>query len=373
MSETPKSDPSPDTPPQNPGSDPVRRITWIVLAILLVYLGIHILADRQTPYTDQARVQSLVTPIVPRVSGYLTRVDIRLHSEVEPGDLLFEIDRRAYELAVRAAEANVDVVAQELGAQSESVKSAAAQLGVARAQLDRAQRNYSRTQQILEKNPGALSQADRDRAETALDQALERVASAEAQLKRAQEQLGAQGPDNARLRAAVAALEQARLDLQFTNLEAFDHGIIESFNVSVGHYAQSGQPLATFVSRRDQWIVADLKENNLGHVEAGDDVQVLLDVAPGRVFRGTVRSIGAGVSSEPNTNRGALPSVKSSSGWLRDPQRIPVIVSIDDPAGRALLRPGGQATVVVYTGQNLFLNTLAKVRIRVASWVSYVR
>ena len=119
------------------GSDPIKKITRIVLAVLVVYFAFYVLADRKTPYTDQGRVQALITPVVPRVAGYLTEVDVRLHSVVEEHDRMFLIDPRPYELAVLQAEANLDLVGQQVGAQTASVKSATAQLGVAKAQLDR--------------------------------------------------------------------------------------------------------------------------------------------------------------------------------------------------------------------------------------------
>jgi multidrug resistance efflux pump len=355
------------------GPDPIRRITRIVLLAGAVYLGFYIAGDRLTPYTDQARIQALVTPIVPRVAGHLTAVDIRLHSVVENGDRMFQIDPRPFRFAVLTAEANLDLAAQHVGAQTATVKSATARLGVARAQLDRAQRNYSRTKNIVEYNPGALSQADRDRAETGLDQALERVTSSEAELQRAREQLGAEGPDNPQLRVAVAALEQAQFDLAFTDIIAPDHGIVESFNVSVGFYAQPGQALATFVSQRGQWIQADMKENNIGNIEVGDPVEFVLDVAPGKIFKGKVQSVGTGVSAGGPTNRGELPTVSSSSGWLRDPQRFPVIIAIESDGARKFLRPGGQVDVVVYSGHNVLLNALGKLKIRLSSVISYVR
>ena len=158
--------------------DPVTRITKIVLAACAIIFIWYLFADRYAPFTDQARIKTLVVPIVPRVSGYLTEVNVRLHSIVSDGQLLFQVDKRPFELSVRKAEADLDNVAQQVGALTATVKSAAGRLGVAKAQLDRAQRNYDRTQHVLEKNPGALSQADRDRTETALAQAVERLTSA---------------------------------------------------------------------------------------------------------------------------------------------------------------------------------------------------
>jgi len=353
--------------------DPVRLVTLIVLALCVLVFIWYIRADRLTPYTSQARIQALIVPIVPRVSGHLTEVGVRLHSKVEKDQLLFQLDRRPFELAVRSAEAQLDQVTKELGVQGASVKSAAGRLGVARAQLDRAQRNYDRTQSILADNPGALSLADKDRTETGLAQSVERVSSAEADLEKAQQQLGEAGPENAQLRVAIAAVEQAHLDMTFSSVLAPSRGAIENFNVDVGHYAPAGQPIATFVSTHDIWIQADMRENNLGRIEPGDPVEFVLDAAPGRIFAGTVRSVGYGVSAGAGGSRGDLPTVGSSEGWLREPQRFPVIIDFDESATSGLVRIGGQVDVIVYADESTLLELIGKLSIRLRGWLSYVR
>ena len=226
---------------------------------------------------------------------------------------------------------------------------------------------------MLEKNPGALSQADKDRTETALTQAVERLTSAEADLDKAKQQLGTSGSENAQLRAAVVTLEQAQLDLAYSTINAPSQGVIESFNVDVGHYAQAGQPLATFISTHDVWIQADMRENNIANIKNGDEVEFGLDIAPGKIFNGTVRSIGYGVSTGENDNRGTLPTVSSSQKWLRDPQRFPVVIKIEDEEAFNLIRSGGQADVIIYASNNSILNFIGWFQIRISSWLSYVR
>jgi multidrug resistance efflux pump len=169
-------------------------------------------------------------------------------------------------------------------------------------------------------------------------------------------------------------LEQAQLNLYYTEIPAPDHGVIESFNVDSGYYCQAGQPIATLISSESVWLQADMRENNISNISIGDSVWYIFDIAPGQIFKGHVRSIGYGVKEGNTTNRGDLPSISSSKGWLRDPQRFPVIVDIEDPAVTGYLRIGGQADVIVFTDHDHpILNTIGKWQIEIASWLSYVR
>ena len=354
-------------------SSPVRLITFIVLLISVLFFIWYVLSDRYTPYTDQARFNGLMVPVVSAVSGNITHIYVQLHSTVKSGDTLFQIDERPFQLAVEKAEANLDNTAQGVAAQTASVKSAAGRLGVSKAQLDRAQRNWERVQKVMEENPGALSQSDRDQAETSYTQAVEHVASAEADLERSQQTLGISGPANPEFIAALKALEEAQLDLAYTTVIATAEGYIESFSIDLGYYAAAGQPLATLVSDKDYWIEADLKENNISLIKPGNEVEFSLDVCPGRIFNGKVKSIGYGVSTG-NTNRGDLPEVKGTSGWLRDPQRFPVIITFNPGDFPGQVRLGGQVDVLVFTSDKKgFLEFLGKMRLRIISWMSYVR
>jgi multidrug resistance efflux pump len=360
----------PDTPDK---SAPVRKITFVVLLISILFFVWYILSDRHAPYTDQARFNGLMVPIVSSVSGNITQIKVQLHTKVKSGDTLFQIDRRPFQLAVEKAEANLDNTAQGVAAQTASVKSAVGRLGVAKAQLDRAQRNWDRVQKVMEENPGALSQSDRDQSETSFSQAVEHVTSAEADLERTQQTLGISGPSNPEFIAAMKVLEEAQLDLAYTTVIATAEGYIESFSIDLGYYAGAGQPLATLVSARNFWIEADLKENNISLMKPGNEVEFSLDVRPGKIFHGKVRSIGYGVSTG-NTNRGDLPDVKGSSGWLLDPQRFPVIISFNPEDFPGQVRLGGQVDVLVFTSEKRgFLEFLGKLRIRLISWMSYVR
>ena len=350
----------------------IKKVTYVVLLISVLFFIWYVAADRYTPYTDQGRIQGLITPVSPRVSGFITDIRIQLHTPVKAGDTLFQLDRRPFEIAVSKAEAGIDNAIQSIAVSSASVKSSAGRLGVAKAQLDRAERNWNRVQKVMEVNEGALSAADKDQSETGYLQGVEQVASAQAGLERAQQNLGVDGPDNPKIRTAIQTLEQAQLDLEFATIVAPTDGFIESFDIDLGYYASAGQPLTTLISSSDVWIQANLKENNLSKMNIGNEVEFILDIAPGRVFKGKVRSMGFGVLTN-ETNKGGLPTISQKKGWLQDPQRFPVIISSDDTNIIDLYRLGGQVDVVVYTGDNFILNSIAAFKIRLMSYLSFVR
>lgn len=351
--------------------DPVRLTTLIVLFVALVFFALYVRADRVMPFSDQARVSGFTVPIVPQVGGYITNIDVGLHEEVQAGRMLVEIDTLQYQIAVRAARAQLDNTILQIDGGTASVQAAAAGVAAARAQENITQRDFERIASIRERDPTAISQADRDRAEAAYLGAVAAREAAEADLRRVEATLGPTGLDNPAVRAALAQLEQAQFNLARATITAPSRGAIESLYLDVGHFASPGQPLLTFVSTAGTWITADMRENNLENLAPGTPVEVLLDVAPGRVFEGVVRSVGLGVSSS-SSSPGSLPQVSTTTGWLRQPQQFQVIIDLTSaPAG--LLRIGAQASVMAYTGDYWFLNPIGRFVMRLNAYLSYLR
>jgi multidrug resistance efflux pump len=354
-------------------TDPAKRITRIVLAAVVILFGCHIAADRHTPFTALGRVDGFVVPVVPQVSGYLTEVDVLLHEPVSQGQVIVQIDPLPYQLALQGAQASLELAGQQMGAQVANVEASAGRLGVARARNDIAHRNLTRVEGIANEHPGALSEADIDATRAAADRAESGLISAQANLKAAQEQLGVVGEDNPNIRAAVAAVEQAQFNLTNTTLFAPSDGVMGDIRLGVGHYAQAGHPLATFISSVDVWMQVDMKENNLGRMEVGNRAEIVFDAAPGRVFDGEVVSIGYGVATETGGSRGELQTTEQAKGWLQDPTRFPVILRLTNDQAPSFRRAGGQVSAVVYTGSHVFLNPIAWLRIRLHALVSYAR
>lgn len=351
-------------------ADPVKRLTWIVLAVVALLFVWYIGADRYAPWTDQARVQAWIVPISPKVSGKVTKVEVVQDQIVNAGDLLVEIDRRDYELAVQKAEADLELAGQDIGASTEQVAVAEARLSEARTQLAHYQAQAERYLKLADKGTLSKAEADQTRAEVAKAEA--QVKSAEAELAKAKDQLGGEGEDNARIKSAIAVLEKARIDLAETSIQAPTDGGITNLKIEKGYYAKAGTALMTFVSFSDLWIQANIRENSIGNIKPGDAVEIALDMAPGEVFRGKVFSRGFAVKQSSGGAAGEAATIKGDSGWLRDAQRFPVIIHFEDDSARGYRFVGGQADVQIYTGNHTILNALGRLWIRLMSWVSFV-
>jgi len=351
----------------------MRKVTGIILGILVVLFLWYLVADRLTPYTQNARVRAFVVPIVPEVSGKISEIHVSNNALVKPGELLLQIDRTKYEIAVNSTQAALDLAGQNVGADTAEVDAAQARIAQALSHLENYQAQAIRIFTLEEKGLTPISKADTARAELAKAKA--DVVRLKADLQKAKSQLGVQGADNAQIRAALADLGQARLDLKKTTLYSPSSGYVTNLTVDQGSYAKSGSPVMTFISINDVWLEAYLTENNLGRIAVGNPVEIAFDVTPGKIIKGKVVSTSAGASDGSSTSPGSLTSVPKQTSWLRDPQRFPVIIAIEGYGGGKVadigLRFSSQADVVIYTGEHFFWNALAGFWIRFMSIMSY--
>lgn len=355
------------------GPDPVRKWTFIVLALCVVLMIFYVVADRLTPYTSQARVNAFVVPIPAEVSGTVIEVAVASNQMVAAGDVLFRVDPERYELAVETARVNLQTARQATGASAANVDAATAQVAAALAQLERAEKDTSRLRRIKTEDPGAVSDRRLEMSEASLKVARSQLQAAEATLERARQDLGDTGDDNTRILQAQTALAQAELDLARTTVVAPSDGIVTEVRVDRGNFAQAGAPLMTFLSTDDVWVQADFTENNLGHIRQGTPVEIVFDALPGKVVKGTVRTTGFGVQVD-SAPLGSLPKIDNDRQWLRDAQRFSVLVDFELPAAhdRLGMRIGAQASVIVYTGDNPVFNALGWLRMRLLSLLTYV-
>ena len=98
----------------------------MVAAFIVVSLLWYLLADRYTPYTQQARVQALIVPVAAEISGQVTEVRVRNNETVDAGQDLFAIDPEPFQIAVERAHADLEATRRKVGASTAGIDSALA-------------------------------------------------------------------------------------------------------------------------------------------------------------------------------------------------------------------------------------------------------
>jgi multidrug resistance efflux pump len=359
-------------PPPPRRADPLRRWTLAILILFIVLFGWTLVADRLTPYTSDASVRAFVVRIVPEVSGRVVEVAVHNDQIVRTGDLLYRIDPTPFGLAVERAKAKLAAAGQAVGASTAAVDAAQAELVEQVAKRNNVREQAGRVFELV--RLGVYPVARSDQARSLLDSAEAEVQQAEASLEQARQALGPQGLDNPQIRDALAALEQARLDLTNTTLRSPGDGLVTNLQLSIGQFAAAGQPSLTFLDARLIWLNAFLRENSLENIRPGARAEIVLDVLPGRVLSARVNSLGWGVGEDDTDPTTGLPKThQNSGGWFAPAQRFPVQLVLDTsdrPPNSA--RYNGRASAIVYTGDHPVANALAWLWIRVISVLTFV-
>ena len=204
---------------------------------------------------------------------------------------------------VAAAQSQVSEMLAAHDASAENARKAQAQIAAAQAQVQEAQ--------------GRLAQANTG---------TQQVAVSEAQAQSA-------GASIEQLQAAVA---EAELELSYTKIYAPDTGSVTHKSVEPGALVQSGQPLMAIVPG-DVWVTANFKENQIGRMQPGQPVEIVVDTYPDKTFKGHVDSIQAGTGSRFSL----LPPENATGNYVKVVQRVPVKIVFDEPPDpRHMLAPG---------------------------------
>ena len=354
----PQASPDPDvsTDPPAPddagaaaaGPNPAKKVALIVAVVLVVLMTWYVLTDRYAPYTSRGTVATWVTQIGPRVGGQVGEVFVHDNQFVRRGAPLFALDPRPFEVAVQQAEAALAQATQGIDASSAAL--AASQADVAQARVNLANTRLATARTLELEQHQLVSRADGDNARASVRTAEAQLQAALAGLRSAELQLGEGGADNPQIRQAQAQLEQAQLNLLYATVEAPRDGLVTNLQLAVGQYASAGAQVLTFVDSDGAWVVADMRENQLGNIRPGDRAGILFDAVPGTIFEGRVHSI-AGAIDPGRTFSGGLLQNAPETRWFEPARRIPVRIELaPDQAWPEQVRSGAKVSVVVYTG-----------------------
>ncbi|HEY3875737.1 MAG TPA: HlyD family secretion protein [Candidatus Kapabacteria bacterium] len=325
---------------------PVKRILpFFFLAILVAaaIYGWHVIQyNKIHEDTDDAQIDADISPILPRVSGYVQAVYVNENDPVDSNTVLVTIDNRDLMMKVSSAEAAL--AATETGIRSAQASTTAASANIAAAEVNR-----NKTAQDLARARGVLAGGAMTKEQFDAIQAS--AQAAEDQLKSVQDQAAATETQIASAEAQVKAkqvdLDNAKLQLSYATIIAPVAGTVAKKNVELGEFVQAGQPLMA-IAERDIWITANYKETQLDDIRPGQPVEFTVDAYPDAVFHGKVQSI----SPATGAKFSLLPPDNSSGNFVKVTQRVPVKILVDrGNYSKTPLRPGMSVDATISTGK----------------------
>ena len=316
-------------------SPPRRSLRpFIVLGVILAAIALGCVGywwlNRDYITTDDAEIDGHVYTIAPQIAGRGVRILVDDNAHVQAGQVLVMLDARDQSAALDKAQAGLAQAQAQLGVAQAQVVEAAAQLEENNANLQQAQRDFERFSRV---NPRATTQQQVDAATAAIQAAKAKSAAAIAVQNAMQASVVSA---RAQLLAAGVAVQNAQLQLSYTEVAAPAAGHISIKTVQLGNVVAPGTAMMAVVGDA-VWVTANYKETQLAGVRPGAAATIAVDAVSGVVFKAHVDSIQYGTGAVFSL----LPAENATGNYIKIVQRVPVKLVFDDPRiGKYLLAPG---------------------------------
>ncbi|WP_180077366.1 efflux RND transporter periplasmic adaptor subunit [Acinetobacter sp. YH12251] len=328
-------------------------IVAVLIVIALVMYLIWSIFLNHSVSTDNAYVGAETASITSMVTGQVAEVLVSDTQQVKKGDVLVRIEARDAEIALAQAQAellkakrqykqtaaNSSSLNSQIFVSDDAIHSASAQVAKAQADLNKAQDELQRRQQLAAS--GAISKEELSTAQSAVntakasfDVAQAGLAQAKSSQKAAQSNKAANDaliqdsnenstPD---VLVAQARLQQAQLDLERTQIKAPFDGVVTRRNIQVGQRIAPGTSLMMVVPVSQLYVDANFKESQLAGVQAGQKVELTSDLYGDKVkFNGIVTGFSGGTGSAFTL----IPAQNATGNWIKVVQRLPVRIRLD--------------------------------------------
>jgi membrane fusion protein, multidrug efflux system len=305
-------------------------------------------------HTNDAYLESDLTPIASKVSGYIRSLPIQDYERVHKGQVLAQLVDDDYRAAVAQAQAGIasaTAQARTLRAQRElqlaNITAARAVVASTIALSEQNGRDVSRQLRLLQ--TGSSSTEAREKLETTRAQLKAQLAENRARVEAAERDLavleGQLEESEAALAAARAALITARLNLEYTTIIAPQDGVIGRRQVKPGQLVGVGTQITTLTPLPNVWVIANYKETQITHMAVGQKAEITVDSFPGHRLRGHLLEFAPASGAE----FALLPPDNATGNFTKIVQRISVKIAIDDADGlRDRLIPGMSVEAWIY-------------------------
>ena len=335
---------------------PVKSILLAVALLAAGYVGytkIHFAMTHES--TDNAQVETQITPVLPRVAGYVKTIAVKDYDSVKTGQLVVELDdaelqTQLLEMEADYRQAEVDVINAKA-----ALNNAIVTLRVNRGSIELNQMRKKKSEEDLTRdqslyNDQAITRKQLDDSKFSVQTAGQQLDNSKTDLTAAESRIAVLQAGVTKAEAGLgvkkAKIEEIKLKRTYTRIYAPQAGKIGKKNVSEGQYVQAGSPLFSIVNDTTYWIVANFKENQLRKLYPGKEVDVEVDAYPDMKIKGRIESL----SEATGAKFSLLPPDNASGNFVKVTQRVPVKIQIEDISKyQSVLRAGLSVSVTAET------------------------
>jgi membrane fusion protein, multidrug efflux system len=351
-----------------------RSKSFLIILIVLIIAGgwfgtTKYLHAQHHEETDDAQIEANISPVIPRVAGYVKEVRVKDNQLVKKGDTLLILDDRDLALRVQQAEAALATAQSNLGAAKANTNASKANIATTKAgistadaQIEAAKINVRRTSQDYDRYANlikdhSITQQQFEQAEAAKqtaekqlqilvqqkNQVAQQTSAVSSQSNATSSQIGVAGSIIKQREVDVA---DAKLNLSYSVVIAPATGLVSKINVQEGQFLQPGQSLFSIVLNEDVWVVANFKETQFEKMRIGQKVVISADAYPGHEFEAKLTSF----SPATGSRFALLPPDNASGNFVKVVQRLPVKIEFVNPNDSLVkqLKPGMNMGVDVH-------------------------
>lgn len=334
----------------------VRPIILTVVFLIAAFFGyqkIHYALTHET--TDNAQIETQITPVLPRVSGYVKTIAVNDYDSVKPGQLVVELDDAELQTQLLEQEADYKEAEVDVINAKASLNNTIVSLRVNKGNIDLSDVRSNKAKEDLQRdqnlyNDQAITKKQLDDSKFNVETTVKQAENTRNDLSSAESRIAVLKAGIQKAEAALgsnqAKIEQTKLKLTYTKIYAPQAGRIGKKNVSLGQFVQAGTPLFSIVNDTTYWVVANFKENQLKKLVPGKEVNIEMDAYPDLNLTGTIENL----SDATGAKFSLLPPDNASGNFVKVTQRLPVKIRINNiEKYKSVLRAGLSVFVSVQT------------------------
>jgi len=261
-----------------------------------------------TPYSKELLVESRVLQIAPEFGGLVKKVQARANVPLKKGDPLFLMDPAPWQ-------AKVDAIT---------------------GQLAEAEEKYDVERRLVKRGAGA------------------------------REKMINLGDE---VEALKGELAEAQYNLDHTQIVAPSDGYVVDLQLREGVFVRLKVPVMTFVDTEQYYLIAKVLQKATQWIDPGDEVEVALDMYPGKVFAAEVEDVIWASGKAQLTAGGQLPTAQQIGP---PPEVYAIKIKFEGEDPERPLRFGAAGLAAIYTGECDACKFLRQLEIRSESWLNYV-